>query len=273
MDEWLNDPMIQASLAPFTVALVVAAALFKLRLGGLAAIAGFCTTAYLAGGLSLFPLTATRKLLLLGFIAPALGLLADFAFKATRVTEIVLGIAFGAASAWVFWTVLAQQGVTEALLFGAGIAIFVAWTVGFSASLREDAVRAGAAGLGLGLGAGVAAVFAASALLGLYGMGLGAASGAVLLVQMVSGRRMQAGLTYALTFGVLGALVAAAALVLARLGWTELAILALVPLAARIPAPAKWPVWGQSVLISFYTLACGAAACIVAWFTSRGSPG
>lgn len=273
MQEWLNDPMIQASLAPFVVALAVAALLFKLRLGGLAAIAGFCTTAYLAGGLTIFPLTATRKLLLLGFIAPALGLLADFAFKATRRTEIVLGAAYGAASAWVFWSILVQKSGTEALLVGGGIAIFVAWTVGFSASLREDGVRAGAAGLGLGLGAGAAAVFAASALLGLYGIGLGAASGAVLLVQMLAGRRMQCGLTFALTFGALGALVAAAALVQANLGWTELAILALVPLAARIPVPAKWPVWGQSVLISSYTLACAAAACSVAWFAGRGSQG
>jgi hypothetical protein len=59
----------------------------------------------------------------------------------------------------------------------------------------------------------------------------------------------------------------------ANLGWTELALLALVPLAARIPAPAKWPVWGQSVLISFYTLACAAAACTVAWFAMRSSSG
>jgi hypothetical protein len=273
MQEWLNDPMIQASLAPFTVALAVAALLYRLRLGGLAAIAGFCTTAYLAGGLVIFPLTATRKLLLLGFIAPVLGLLADFAFKATRRTEVVLGLAYGAASAWVFWSILAQKSAAQGLLVGGGVALFVAWTVGSSASLREDGVRAGAAGLALGLGVGAAAVFAASALLGLYGMGLGAACGAVLLVQMIAGRRAHAGLTFALTFGALGALVGAAALVQANLGWTELLLFALVPLAARIPAPAKWPVWGQSVLISSYTLACAAAACAVAWFAARGAPG
>jgi hypothetical protein len=272
MDAWLNDPMIQASLAPFTVALAVAALLFKLRLGGLAAIAGFCTTAYLAGGLALFPLTATRKLLLLGLLAPALGLLGDLAFKATRKTEIILGLLYGAASVWVFWSILSQKSASQGLLIGGGIALFVAWTVGFSASLREDGVRAGAAGLGLGLGVGAAAVFAASALLGLYGMGLGAACGAILLVQMIAGRRVPTGLTLALTFGALGALVAAAALVQANLGWTELLLFALVPLAARIPAPAKWPVWGQAVLISTYTLGCAAAACAVAWFAARGTP-
>ena len=163
------------------------------------------------------------------------------------------------------------MSTAQGLLTGGGVALFVAWTVGFSAALREDGVRAGAAGLGLGLGVGAAAVFAASALLGLYGMGLGAACGAILLVQMIAGRRIYTGLTFALTFGALGALVGAAAHVQANLGWTELLLFALVPLAARIPAPAKWPVWGQAVLVSFYTLGCAAAACAVAWFAARGS--
>jgi hypothetical protein len=272
MDAWLNDPMIQASLAPFTVALVVAALLYKLRLGGLAAIAGFCTTAYLASGISFSPLTATRKLVLLGLAAPALGLIADFAFKANRLTEIVLGLLFGALSFWVFWSVLSQKGPTQMLLVGGGLALMIAWTVGFAASLRGDSVRACCAGLGLGLGSGVAAVAGASALLGLYGMGLGAASGAILLVQMITGRRMHTGLTYALTFGVIGSLVAAAAVLLAKLGWIPLAILALVPLAARIPAPARWPVWAQSFLVSAYTLGCAAIACAIAWLAIRGSP-
>jgi len=272
MDAWLNDPMVQASLAPFVVALAVAVVLFKFRLGGLAAIAGFCTTAYLAGGLQFTPLTATRKLMVLALAAPAIGLLADFAFKATRATEIVLGVVFGAASAWMFSTVLAQRPGLQALILGGGVALFVAWTVGAMASLRGDPVRAGAAGLGLGLGAGFAALMAASASLAQYGMGLGAACGAFLLVQMIAGRRrIDAGLTYTLTAGAIGALVAAAALVLANLRWIELAILAAVPLAARLPAPRRWPVWTQAIVVSFYTLACGAAAAVIAYLATRGS--
>ncbi len=270
MDAWLNDPMVQASLAPFLAGLLATLALFKLRLGGLAAVAGFFTTVYLSGGLSFTPLTATRKLMVLALVAPALGVLADFAFKPTRATEIALGAVFGAASAWVFWTVLAQKPPSQALLVGGGIALFVAWTVGFTASLQRDSVRAGAAGLGLGLGAGVSAVMAASAVLGLYGMALGAASGAFLLLQMIIGRRIEAGLTYTLGTGVIGALVAAAAMMLASLGWIELAILAAVPLAARLPAPGGWPVWAQAVVVSFYTLACGGGAVGVGWLATRG---
>ena len=37
MDAWLNDPVVQASLAPFLAGFLVTLALFKLRLGGLAA--------------------------------------------------------------------------------------------------------------------------------------------------------------------------------------------------------------------------------------------
>jgi hypothetical protein len=269
MDAWLNDPMVQSSLAPFLAGLVVAAALFMFRLGGLAAIAGFCTTAWLTGGLQFVPLTATRKLMVLALAAPAIGLLADFGFKATRATEVVLGVLFGAGAVWMVLAVLAQREMLAALLAGGGIALFTAWTVGASTALRADSVRAGAAGMGLALGAGFAALMAASASLAQYGMGLGAACGAFLLVQMIAGRRIEAGLTFTLTAGAIGALVAAAAAMLANLRWIELALLAAVPLAVRLPVPLRWPVWAQAVTASLYALACGGAATAAAYFATR----
>jgi hypothetical protein len=270
VQSWLNDPMVQASLAPFLAGLIVTLALFKLRLGGLAAVAGFCTTAYLAGGLSFTPpLSATRKIMLLGVVAPALGLLADLAFRASRMTEYVLGLAFGAAALWVFSTVLAQKPPLQMVIAGCGLVLFASWTIGWTASLQRNSVRAGAAGLGLGVGAGVAALMAATASFAQYGMGLGAAAGAFLLVQMVLGRHIEAGLTFCLTVGVLGALIAAAAHMLAGLGWTELAILAAVPIAARLPVPKRWPVWAQAILLSLYTLACGGAAAYMAYLATR----
>jgi hypothetical protein len=269
MDAWLNDPMVQASLAPFLAGLVVTLALFKLRLGGLAAVAGFCTTAWLIGELHFTPLTAKRKLMLLGLAAPALGLVADFAFRAGRTTAYVLGVVFGALAVWVFSSVLMQKPPVQAFVIGGGVALFVAWTVAFMAALHSNSVRAGAAGLGLGLGAGFAALMAATASFAQLGMALGAASGAFLLVQMMLGRRIDAGLMFCLAAGVQGALVAAGALMLASLGWVELAILAAVPIAARLPLPLRWPVWAQAVVASFYTLACGGAAAGMAYYASR----
>jgi hypothetical protein len=269
MDAWLNDPMVQASLAPFLAGFLVALVLFKLRLGGLAAVAGFCTTAWLIGELQFTPLSAKRKMMLVALAAPALGLLADFAFRSGRTTAYVLGLLAGGLALWVFWSVLAQQGPLPMLIAGGGAFLFVACTVTLTAALHGDSVRAGAAGLGLGLGAGFASVMAASASLGQLGMALGAASGGFLLVQMIFGRRIHAGLTFCLTAGVQGALVAAGALILASLGWTELAILAAVPLAARFPLPLRWPIWGQVFIACLYTLACAAAAVAVAYLATR----
>ena len=269
MDAWLNDPMVQASLAPFLAGLLVTLALFKLRLGGLAAVAGFCTTAWLIGELQFTPLTAKRKLMLLAVAAPALGLLADLALRPGRGTAYLLGVVFGALAVWVFSSVLVQKAPVQAFVIGGGVVVFVAWTVAFTAALHGNSVRAGAVGLGLGLGVGFAALMAASASYAQLGMALGAASGGFLLVQMILGRRIDAGLVFALAAGVQGALVAAGALMLASLGWVELAILAAVPIAARLPAPTRWPVWAQTILISLYTLACGGAAAAMAYRATR----
>src|SRR5262249_29596658 len=156
-------------------------------------------------------------------------------------------LVFAAASVWVFWTVLSQKDLAQAAIAGGGVALFVAVTTGLMALLEGDSVRAGSAALALGLGAGAVAVMGASAQLGQYGLGLGAACGGFLLVPMVLGRQIPAGLTFTLSAGVAAALVAAAGHMLASVGWTELALLAGVPLAARIPAPGKWPVWAQAV--------------------------
>ena len=46
----LNHPAVQAGAAPFIVALVVALVLHRVRLGGLAAVAGFATAVGLIAG-------------------------------------------------------------------------------------------------------------------------------------------------------------------------------------------------------------------------------
>jgi hypothetical protein len=183
----MHEPLVQAGLAPFLAGLLVALLLFKLRLGGLAAAAGFCTTAWLMGDLQFTPLTAKRKLMLLAVAAPVLGLLVDLAFRPGRTTAYVLGVLFGAASVWVFSSVLLQKQPVQMFIIGGGIALFVAWTVAFTASLHANSVRGGAAALGLGLGAGCAALMGAAAPYPQLGMALGAAAGGFLLVQMLLG--------------------------------------------------------------------------------------
>ena len=270
MTELLGNPAIQSSLAPFLAGLLVAGLLFPLRLGGLAAAAGFLTTVYLVGDFTLESLDSKRKLVLAAMAAPLLGVIADLAFKPTRATGPVLGALFAAAGGWVFLNLLKQKSGVDLALHGAGLAAFVIWTVAFSVSLQADALRAGAAGLGLGLGAGVGAVLGASALLGQYGMGLGAGCGAFLLLNMILGPRMAPGITLTLTAAVAASLVAVGAVLTGQLPWYALAALALVPVLVRLPLPKAAP-WIQAIVAALYAAAAAVAAWVLAWLTSRGS--
>ena len=270
MEELLNHPAVQAGVAPLVAGLVVAGVLGPLRAGGLAAAAGFLIAVFLISGFEFSPLTATRKLILLGMLAPAIGLVADFAFKPTRATGPVLGAIFGAASVWTFISVLQQKPMNEAVLMGGGIALLTAWLVAASYSLRDAPVRLGASGVILGVGVGVAAVLSASASFGQYGIALGAGAGGYLLLQMLLGRVSAGGATFALAAGVIGALLAGASFLLAQLPWLAMPLLALIPLAAHAPLPRRAPVWVQAILASLYAVIPAAAAWYLIWQSSRG---
>ena len=270
MEEFLANPAVQGGVAPFIVSIVVALALQPLRLGGLAIAAAFLTCMYLVSGLQLAPLTATRKLLLLGMAAPLVGLLVDFAFKPNRAGAALLAAGAAAGALWAFWPVLAQKPAAQAWLMGAAAVLGVGFMVAFSQMrLAGDPVRAAAAALAAGLGAGVAAIFSASASYGLYGIALGAGAGGFLLPQMLLGRRGFAGATFTLTAMLLAGLVAAGAAILSQMPWYCVLILALVPAAASLPAPRKAPIWLQAVLFSLYGFVVAAIACWLAWPSSN----
>jgi len=272
MNDLLNNPAVQSSVAPFLAGLLAAGLLFPLRLGGLAAAAGFFATVYLVGDFTFEPLDSKRKLVLVAAVAPVLGAIADLGFKPTRATGPVLGVLFAAAAGWVFMSLLRQKTGVELALYGAGLAAFIVWTIAFTVALQADPLRAGAAGLGLGLGAGVGAVLGASALLGQYGMGLGAGCGAFLLLNMVLGPRAMPGASLTLTASAAASLVAAGAVLTGQFPWYALAPLALVPLLVRLPLPKGAP-WVQAVVASLYAATAAMAAWVLAWLASRGSTG
>lgn len=272
MEDILNHPAVQAGIAPFLAALVVVALLQFVRLGGLAAVAGFGTAVFLISGFDFFPLNATNKIVLLGLAAPVVGLLLEFAFKPTRFGTVLLVLAAGAASVWAFMSVLQQKELAQALLIGGGVAAFLAWLVGFGLARAEDSIRAGAVGLGLGLGGGIAAILGASAKFGSYAIALGAASGAFLLWQMLTNKRIHAGAAFTLTVTVTAGLLLAGTMVLAQLPWYSLVMFALVPLATRLPLPEQSPVFAQAIVASVYALAVAASACALAWHSSGGTP-
>jgi hypothetical protein len=270
LQELLANPAFQAGVAPFLAALIVAAALSPVRLGGLAVIAAFLVCMHFVSGIQFTPLTATRKILILAIVAAAVGPLLDLAVKPTRVGVALIALGFAAGALWAFWPVILQKPGLLPWLFG-GIAVAaVAWMVGFShAQLAGDGVRAGAAALALGLGAGIAAVFSASLSYGLYGIALGAGAGGFLLPQMIRGRKAVAGATFTLPAMLIGGLVAVGAMLLAQLPWYCVLILSLIPIAVRLPAPEKAPVWLQAVVFSVYGFVIAAVACALAWPSSQ----
>src|SRR5260370_36690814 len=144
MQEMLATPGVQGGLAPFAAALIVAALLAPFRLGGLAVVAAFATAVYFIAGFTFEPLTATRKIILLGLAAPVAGIVIDFAFRPTRLEALVLALAGAAAAVWIFWPILAPKDLDRALLPGGVALLATAWTVGLSPSrLAAGCRRAG----------------------------------------------------------------------------------------------------------------------------------
>lgn len=272
MTQWLNHPAVQGGIAPFIAGLIVSELFQRLRLSGLAVIAGFCATVYLIADFSFFPLTSVRKIVLTGLGASGLAILLDLLPKGWTFVRYLIAIGAGAVAIWVFWPILSHKGTEETLMYGGGIAVYLAWIAAAMDGLGEKSVHAGSAGWALGLGTGGSVLLGASALLGQLGVAIGAASGAYLLIQMISGEKLSCGRTYTLALSLLCGLIGAAGLLLAKLPWYCLPVLAAIPLAAYIPAPERVALWLQALILSIYTGAVSAAALVLMWRESGGFP-
>ena len=270
MQELLNQPAVQGGFAPFIAALVVAELLQRPRLSGLAVIAGFAVTVYLVADFSFVPLTAARKVVWLGMLSAALAVPLTL-LKADWV-RLVLTVGAALAAVWMVERILQQQGTATVVLWGVGCMLYTGWLVFWMDGLGDASVRAGSAGLALGLGTGGAALFGASALLGQFGLALGAAAGAFLLIQMITNASLPCGRNYTLPLSLIAGLTACLAVLTAQLPWYALAALALIPLAAKIPVPEKQPLWVQSLLLSAVAVACAAAAVYLTWRVAGAPP-
>jgi hypothetical protein len=252
VDALLAHPAVQAGAAPFAAGLAVALLLHPLRLGGLAAAAGFFVALYLAGRLDFH-----QRMVMAAATAPLLGALTDVAFRPTRSAGVVLGIVFGLAAFWVYLRILGQKPPQELVLYALGITALTALTVAFAVLSYAEPTRAGAAGVALGAALGVASwVF--SWRFDHSGFALAAACGGFLLLAMVLGKATAPGASFTLSSGVIASLLAADAVLSGRLPWHAAAALPLVPLAARLPMP----------LVTSSLAAAG--VCAIAWLARRG---
>lgn len=263
MHALLNHPAVQAGLAPFLVALLTAELLQRLRLSGLAIVAGFAITVYLVSGFAYEPLTGTRKIIWLGLASGAVAI--PLTLLNSSLWRPVLTVLGGVAAAWVCIRILQQHEIGTALQWGTGCALYVGWLVFWMDTLHDSPVRAASAGVGLALGTGVAVLVGASALLGQFGLALGAAAMAYLLIMMLSNGYLSCGRTFTLPLALISGLLGCLGVLTARLPWYSLPVLAAIPLVARLPVSEKLGVWVQATLLSAATLLFAAGAVYLSW--------
>jgi len=270
LQDLLNNPAVQAGLAPLLVALITAGLLQHVRLSGLAIIAGFAVTVYLASDFSLEPLTASRKIILLGLISAALGLL--FGLIHLRWLNSLLPLLGGAAAIWTVQRILQQQPAQVALLWGAGCAAYVVILVWGMDQLESDSLRAASAATALGMGTGGAALVGASGLLGQFGLALGSAAAAYLLIHMFSNRQLPTGRLFTLPLALIAGLTGCLGVLSAKLPWYALPILAAIPLTVwLIPLP-KLSSRMLSVLLTLLSFTFAALAIYLTWRVAGDVP-
>lgn len=270
MQDWLNHPAVESGLAPFLAALVTAELLQRLRLSGLAILAGFSVTVYLASNFSIDPLTGPRKIVWIGLAAGALGVL--FSRLQGPSWRYALCSVAAAAAIWTIWTILQHQPVSIALQWAAACALYAGWLVFWMDGMQNSPVHAGSAGVALGMGTGGAALLGGSALLGQFGLALGAASGAFLLIQMVSNRPLPCGRSFTLPLAMISGLCGSLAVLTTQLPWYALGPLALIPLSVLLRISEKRAVWVQSLILATVTGCCAAGALYLTWRVAGAPP-
>jgi hypothetical protein len=186
MSTLLDDPLVQAALAPLLLALMVSGVLQRTRFAWLAVVAAIATEVALSTGIGFTPLTASRKVLLLVLLAPLIGLALDLWPRPPRATPALLAALGGGAAVWAFWSVLAQSEPLQMLALAAALALFVGLMLALTLRLRHDGAAGGAATVALGLAVGVTAVLSASIGNFAHGIALAVAGAALLLWQFTS---------------------------------------------------------------------------------------
>jgi hypothetical protein len=271
LQELLNNPAVQAGLAPFLVGLIAAVFFRRIELSGLAIITGFAITVYLASDFTFEPLTSVRKIVLLGLISAVLALL--ITLLNLRRFGSLLPLLGGAAAIWTVLRILQQQPTQAILLWGAGCAAYVAILVwGMDKLSDKEPLRAATAASALGIGTGGASLVGASALLGQFGLALGAAAGAHLLIQMITNKPLPTGRTFTFPLAMISGLTGCVAVLGAQLPWYTLPILAAIPFSAWFAPLPKLSVRMQSLLLSILTFAFAVGAIYVTWRVAGDVP-
>lgn len=263
MHALLNHTAVQAILVPFLLALLTAELLQRMRLSGLAIIAGFAVTVYLVSGFGIAPLNSTRKIIWLVLASGLVGI--SLNLLNWSLWRPIITLLAASAAVWVVNNVLQQHATATALQWGAGCALYAGWLAFWMDDLQDYPVRAASAGMALGLGTGIAIMMAGATLFGKFDLAVGAAAAAFLFIMFVSNSHLSCGRSFTLPLSLLAGMTGSLVVLTGKLPWYTLAVLALIPLAAKLPASDKSPVWIQATLLSAATLACALGAVYLSW--------
>lgn len=240
MDQILDRPEFQSAIIPFFLAMLVYGGLRKFTATAWvwAVFSAFLVSAILINGVTVTPLTGTRKIILLVLTSLIVTGLAPYLIRQIKLQRATAPVLTILALLWVFGKVVARMDITGIVLFLAG-GVGLVWCLLWSfARIANDDARFHGAGVSLLLGTGLSATAAASALLGQLGLSLAAASGGMLLAWVLRGKATGSGRLNTsisiLPYVMSAALIGLAAVIFARLPWYALIPLAAIPLATSL---------------------------------------
>ena len=136
----------------------------------------------------------------------------------------------------------------------------------------QEPLRAASAATALGIGTGGAALVGASALLGQFGLALGSAAGAHLLIQVVSNKPLPTGRTFTLPLAVIAGLTGCLAALSARLPWYALPTLAAIPVLAGFAPIPNGSVRIRGMVLSLLTFTLAGVAIFITWQVAGDVP-
>lgn len=277
MNDLLNNPAVQSGVIPLLLGLVLAFALARTRFLALVPWAGFVAVVALALDFALEPLTALRKLVLVGLIGGALALTLDAArVPAGPALRAGLALLAAAAALWMLARVLGQGA--NLWLAGAGVALYAISLTLSLLLVAGDTLLASLSATVVGVASGVLALLGASASMTQMGIALGAASGAVLLVQLLRGERAPLGGFIALPVALICSLIGVGASLTGALPWVALLPMPLIGVAvyfakyfAKVGAGRS--LWLAAIVPGVAALVPAAFAVTLAWLRVGAAPG
>jgi hypothetical protein len=274
MDSLMSHPAVQSGIIPFVIALAIIVILGNTKpvLMGLAAVVAFIATVMLVTGLGLSPLTSTKKIILIAYLAAVLGLVVDLAGEKLgsyrKYTPGVFALIAVITVLWVIWPVVSRESTENPIGIAVGLSAYVAWMVFGISMLDRKKVQISATVFAIAMGTAIVSIIGATALYGQLAAPFAAATGAWLLFYLFAAQKAVFSTSFFLTASVACALLAAAATVYASLPWLTLLLFALIPITVHIPIKQNSAPWLQ-VLKSYIAALIPVIAAI--WYTVQQS--